>query len=243
MKLKKILMISDTHFSKENALLFEHYDAEKSFDQLVLLIQQESPDYIFVAGDISQDGSPESYVTAKNKLNKLRSNKFVIMGNHDSGNFSNIFAPNIISADYLDIDNHRFIFVSSYKGEGYNEGYVNKKELLKIKKYFDHNHIVYVITHHHFIKANSVMDKSIMDNHAEFCQYLSQFNIRAIFHGHVHNNYDMILGHINVHAIPSTCVQFAKQMELCPEPVIGFRTIMLKDEIYETNVITQHIQN
>ena len=77
---KKILIISDTHFSKDNTLLFNKFDTEKNIKSLNQDILNEYPDYIFVLGDISQDGTIESYLKAQKYLNNFSCPKQIIMG-------------------------------------------------------------------------------------------------------------------------------------------------------------------
>ena len=110
----KILVISDTHFSKDNQLLFGKYDVEKSFENIFQDMKTENPDYVLILGDISNDGSIESYQKIKNYLLQLPGYKYAIMGNHDSFNISKMLCDSILMTDFLDIENHRFIFLSSY---------------------------------------------------------------------------------------------------------------------------------
>jgi Icc protein len=236
---KKILIISDTHFSKNNDLLFNQYDVERLADILKPKIIAESPDAIFVTGDISQDGSVESYIKVKEYLSNFKCPKYIIMGNHDSEDIKSMLDDNIMQVSCLDIEEHRFIFLSSYKGAGFNEGHISKQELKKIDTYFNPTKQNYLLIHHHFIKTNGIMDKAILENYLEFCQYIQKFDIKAIFHGHVHKAYNRKIKTINVYANPSTCVQFALAHELKLEPVIGFRVINLLKEKYEQKTIIE----
>ena len=201
----------------------------------------ESPDYIFLLGDISQDGTIESYQRAKSFLNNFKCLKYAIMGNHDSHNISHMLSENIIMSQFLDIDNHRFIFISSYKGVGYNEGLVHQHELNKISSFFDVTKHNYLVMHHHFIETGGMIDKYILDNHQEFCNHVQQFDFKAVFHGHVHNGYKKQLNTIDVYATPSTCIQFALSKEFKLEPIIGYQTISLMGNSHEQKTVTKAI--
>ena len=239
--LKKIILISDTHFSKDNTLLFDKYDSEYSFNLLVKKIIIEQPDMIFVLGDISQDGSIESYIKAQQIFNQFNCQKIVIMGNHDSNYIKTIVDNQNTFLDYIDFNDHRFIFLSSIKGDNYNEGFIYEKEINKIKTFFNKEKQNYIILHHHFIKSDSIMDTAIIENHEFFSTFLLNYDITAIFHGHVHNIYSSLLGGINIYANPSTCVQFSKEKTLKTEPIIGYRVIKLFKGKYETKTFTQII--
>ena len=229
---KKILVISDMHFSQDNELLFGQYDAEQSFALLFQDMKAEQPDYVLILGDISNDGSVESYQKIKNYLLQLPGQKYAIMGNHDSFNISNILCHSILMTDYLDIENHRFIFLSSYKGNGCDDGYLKNSEIKKLQDLFDRNKSNYLVIHHHFIKSNGLIDDYILENHKEFCQTIAELPVKAIFHGHVHNSYCANLGDIHIHAAPSTCVQIELSKELNLLPLVGYQTITLTENNY-----------
>ncbi|MCE2706853.1 MAG: metallophosphoesterase [Proteobacteria bacterium] len=238
---KKILIISDTHFSKDNTLLFNKVDTERNINLLTQDIINEYPDYIFVLGDISQDGTTESYLKAQNYLNNFSCPKQIIMGNHDSNNISTVLSDTIKMSPVIDIDNHNFIFLSSYKGEGYDEGFVTNAEIEKIAKYYKPTKQNYLVIHHHFIKTGGIIDNWILDNSDVFCNYVNKFNFKAIFHGHVHNGYVKELGQTKIYATPSTCIQFALTKELNLEPIIGYQVINLMEQSYEQRTITKKI--
>ncbi len=229
-------MLSDTHFSKDNQLLFNRYDAEKRFILISKQVQAENPDFIFVTGDISQDGTIESYEKAKDFFSKFGCPTYIIMGNHDTCKIEHMLGNNIFMNDHLIVDNNVFIFLSSFKGVGFNEGYINTTELEKINTYAQTNKNNFLIIHHHFIKNDSIMDDVILENHAEFCYDLNKINIDAIFHGHVHHGYHYKVNSIDIYANPSTCVQFAINKLLILENIIGFRVLTLNGDYYESHV-------
>jgi Icc protein len=234
---KKILIISDTHFSKENTLLFNKIDVEKNINLLTQDIFKENPDYIFVLGDISQDGTTESYLKAKNYLNQFSCPKYIIMGNHDSSNISQMLSDSIKMHDVLSIDNHNFIFLSSYKGYGYDEGFLYENEFQKIKNNISSYKFNYLVIHHHFIETNAIIDGAILENKNEFCEFIKDFKVNAIFHGHVHNGYIKELGKTKIYATPSTCTQFALTKKLNLEPIIGYQLINILEQSYEQKTI------
>lgn len=230
---KNLLIISDLHLSKSNDLLFNKYDVEKNLDIIVNDIQRYNLDYIFVLGDISQDGSIESYTKFKNIFNKFKCGVYLIMGNHDSYNIKTIISNNIYLNDYIDILNNRFIFISTFKNNNSDSGLITDKEFQKIDKLYDVNKNNFILLHHHFIKTNSFMDDSILDNYLEFIEYIKKLQIKAIFHGHVHNPYIKKINQTKIIASPSTCVQFALTKQIILKNKIGYQYLTINNNEFK----------
>ncbi len=236
--MKKICIISDTHFSANNDLLFSKIDVEKNLLIIINKLLVEKPDYLFILGDISQDGSIKSYQKIKLFLDRIDCCKYVLMGNHDSENIQYILSENIIMPDYLDIDNHRFIFISSYRGNNLDDGYVKEEEFNKILSLATiPNKLNYLLIHHHFIKTGGIIDNWIMINHNLFLENIKANNIIAVFHGHVHHGYTKKIKNTYIYAAPSTCVQFALKPELILEPSIGYQIVYLTKDKYDHETI------
>lgn len=238
---EKICIISDTHFSMNNSLLFNYIDVEKNITILIDKINKEFPSRVFILGDISQDGTIESYIRAKYFLNKINCKKYILMGNHDSNNISTLLSDDILMLDYLDLGKHRFIFASSYKGNNCDDGHVTSAEMDKIRTLVNDTKLNYILIHHHFIQANGIIDTWIMDNYQEFSSFVNLLPLQAIFHGHVHNNYRTTYGNIDVFAAPSTCVQFGLTPLLNLEPFIGYQMLYLLKDTYDYKAIIEPI--
>lgn len=84
-----ILQISDTHIVAEGALVSGRLETSRSLEELVeylVEVQYEigGLDAILVSGDLSEDGSLESYHTFKEIIGRLEAPLYVIPGNHDA---------------------------------------------------------------------------------------------------------------------------------------------------------------
>lgn len=83
-----ILQVSDTHIVPEGQLVSARLDTAASLERLVARIAAIKPaigpvDAILLSGDLSDDGSAESYARLKTLLAPLDLPLFVIPGNHD----------------------------------------------------------------------------------------------------------------------------------------------------------------
>ena len=84
----QVLQISDTHLVQEGALVSSTLDTAGPLRRLVVRItelQEEvgALDAIIVSGDVSDDGSPESYELFKSILSPLNLPTYAVPGNHD----------------------------------------------------------------------------------------------------------------------------------------------------------------
>ena len=99
----KIIQISDTHLVKEGCLVSKTLETAASLKNLVgriskIKLEVGSIDAIIVSGDISDDGTAESYQRFKSILSSLELPIFLVPGNHD---VRSIFRSEFLSAGYL----------------------------------------------------------------------------------------------------------------------------------------------
>lgn len=232
---KKIILISDMHLSLDNKLLFNKYNAEACLDHLVSLISLEYPDAIFMLGDLSQDGSVESYMKLKKMLSPFECNIFYVPGNHDS--IENIIFLNnktIKQIDYYDIKLNRFIFLNSILKNS-DSGFLSKKEINKIYLLHNVNYCNHLIIHHHFIPVGGAIDEYMLVNSNEMLELLDSLEISSIFTGHIHNNTTVNYKNIKIHHCPSTCMQFNLSTNLVTTSNIGYRIVKVNEKSIETN--------
>ena len=83
-----VLQISDTHIVPQGALVSGRLDTADALERLVTRItrirdQIGSIDALLVTGDLSDDGSAESYIRFKTLIAPLDLPTYVIAGNHD----------------------------------------------------------------------------------------------------------------------------------------------------------------
>ena len=79
----RIIQISDTHvFGGKNKELLG-VKTQESFDAVVDLLQQEKMDLIILSGDLSQDGSIDSYRYVASRMKAFNVPVYFVPGNHD----------------------------------------------------------------------------------------------------------------------------------------------------------------
>jgi Icc protein len=225
----KIIVISDSHFSNNNQLLFAEYDPIANFAIVWQQVLKENPDYIFHLGDISQDGSASSYQDINNILSQANCPVYVIAGNHDNpANLKYLCNAAIQQCDYLDIGNHRFIFVDSNEA-GSDLGFISTKEIAKIYAHYSLGKLNHLCLHHHFTPIGSPADNHQVTNTTLLTEALIELEFCSVLTGHVHNPHQSSFGNTIIFHNPSTIVQFPLGAQHKNEPIIGFRRLYLSE--------------
>lgn len=230
-----ILQISDTHIVPEGALVSGRLETAHSLARLVTRItsirDQIGPiDAVLVSGDLSDDGSAESYDRFKALMAPLDLPLMVIPGNHDAREpMRAAFADLLPKAGQLDwvrqVGNLTLIGLDTLV-EGTGKGTLSAQslafltyELAKAK-----NAPVLLALHHPpFPSGIGFMDDIGLTNRAEFCEIIANYQgTLRIVCGHIHSM--MVVdcaGHIAISA-PSPCSTFA--YDLRTDAPVGFMT-------------------
>ena len=81
----KLVHITDMHLSKSKESLYKEVNPFDSYNEVLINIKKSNwkPDALIVTGDISNDGSIESYNNAFNEFISLKIPVLCIPGNHD----------------------------------------------------------------------------------------------------------------------------------------------------------------
>ncbi|MFN8769454.1 MAG: metallophosphoesterase family protein [Neisseriaceae bacterium] len=214
----KVIQISDLHFHQDpNHRIFGLVNTNETFLNVLERVIEESPDFVIATGDLSQDGSIESYKRLNNYLKKVPCDIYAIYGNHDlPENFdSTLISHNIKKQKYLHTNFGNFIFLSSYKISS-DSGLISDKELLDLEQFLQNYDNCIIVIHHHFIELNSIIDDFILENRNQFLDILLKHKnkIKLCITGHVHNTCDIDFNGIKIHCGLSTCLQFAFTKEL-----------------------------
>ena len=213
----KVAQISDPHLFSDTDGKLLGLNTDESLQKVVALVKEEQPDLdiVLATGDISQDGSEESYRRFESIISNLQSPSYWLHGNHDndvailqvlSGNER--LSPCVISAG----KSWRIIMLdSSIKGEVGGGLAESELEFLseKLEEYSD-KHII-VALHHHPVKMGSAwLDEQIVSNADEFLNVIHKHKqVKALIWGHVHQVMDVTNEDgVRLLSSPSTCVQF-----------------------------------
>jgi 3',5'-cyclic AMP phosphodiesterase CpdA len=219
-----ILQISDTHIAPKGVLVSNSLDTSASLEKLVIRLNEKRSqfgviDCVLVSGDISEDGSVESYNRFKKILAPLDLPVFVIPGNHDLRDpMRNAFMKDGIFPKMGNLNWHKKVGKVHLLGldsliEGKGSGvltpdtlqYLNDT-LNKIKS----EPVLLALHHPPFKSGIKFLDEIGLKNIDMFVRIISKFTGEMrIVCGHIHTM--MMIG-INKHMVvsaPSSCSSFA----------------------------------
>ncbi|MDY2948238.1 MAG: 3',5'-cyclic-AMP phosphodiesterase [Mannheimia varigena] len=217
----RLLQITDPHLfsNPEDKLL--GVDTLASFKEVIQQIKKQiiragdSFDLILATGDLIQDHQIQGYEHFAKITKALNLPIFWLEGNHDSPTEMN----EILSA-YSHVMPHKHILVGEHwqilmlnthvTDQAYGELTESQLNWLESKLAEYPEHFSLIVQHHNILPTNSAwLDQHSLKNAKELEKVLSKFDkVRAIIHGHIHQQVDAHWQGIPIFATPSTCIQF-----------------------------------
>lgn len=232
----KILFISDSHlFHHRNELLF----GTNPFEGLQIvtgsLSRNEKPfDLLVAMGDLSHDGSAESYRDFQALTENIANEVIWVAGNHDD--FSGLDpAMTPYLKDTWNRENWHFLFLDSSQKES-GEGFLDADELEKLKAFLENHKEEYlIICLHHQPEAvgSKFIDDLGLRNKNEFWALLEgRTEVKAVLFGHVHQEVDNMVQGIRLLSVPATSVPFKPGSDefAIDRPKRGYRTASLQPD-------------
>lgn len=233
-----VVQLSDSHLFAEADGELLGMATRASLNAVVdrVLAEQPDIDLVLATGDLSQDGSVESYQAFRESSERLSAPKRWLPGNHDELREMAIAAQ---QSDFLepvvDVGNWRITMLDSAVS-GSVPGYLEDKQLQLLAQALSEapqcHHLICL--HHHPVPIGAAWMEAIgLRNPEALFAVLERFpQTRALLWGHVHQEYDQQRDGLRLMASPSTCIQFAPNSEdfKLDERAPGYRWLRLHDD-------------
>ncbi|MEE2730004.1 MAG: 3',5'-cyclic-AMP phosphodiesterase [Pseudomonadota bacterium] len=210
----RIIQLSDCHLFKSTEGKLLGLNTEQSLSLVMDLIKEEQPaiDLVLATGDLSQDGSSESYARFHQWMASFSSPVYWLPGNHDLTDImSNHQAAKRMSPCVIDAGGWQVIMLDSTI-RGKVPGNFADSELRFLEKSLQASqgkHVLIALHHQPVPVGSAWLDQQIVGNAAEFFKVVDQFsNVRSIIWGHVHQVFETERKGVKLMSVPSTCVQF-----------------------------------
>ena len=241
----KLIQISDCHlFAAPNKISY-NINPLQSLERILTEVKAHRPELLLVTGDISGDGSGQSYRHFSRLLAqaKIDCRVGIIPGNHDN---PQQLAANI-NEEHLWLNNPQLILPNQWHIHLLNTQYqhtlgqISAASLKSLAKYVHQHSNAYhlLAAHHHPISCGGWMDQHQWTNRQEFNAVVAQNqSIKGVVYGHIHMAIEQQQNQCLYMACPSTCWQFANQESFATSNLMpGYRVInLLKDGQITTSI-------
>jgi Icc protein len=210
-----LVQLSDSHlFANADGKLLG-MNTRDSLNAVIGRVLAEQPviDLLIATGDLSQDGSVDSYEVFRQASAQIAAPVRWIPGNHDE---LSEMAEAAQRSDYLepvtDVGEWRITMLDSAV-PGSVPGYLEDAQLQLLASSLSEapqrHHLVCL--HHNPVAIGCAwMDSIGLRNPDALFAVLDRFpQVRAVLWGHVHQEYDQVRNDVRLLASPSTCIQFA----------------------------------
>ena len=238
-----LIQITDPHLTENKKTKVKSWLTHSSFEKIIAYIKtNETPDFIVVSGDISNDGSKKSYVAYQQGIERFEKPVFTILGNHDNHkNFHAVFGTKFPSVEKITLSESWLIMTIDSTSMNKESGHITKQQMHALRKLIAKNKDKNLVLclHHQPIKMGFWIDQVGLDNSDQFIASIAnQSNVKAVVWGHVHHESESTLGSIKMLSTPSTCYQFCGNAEKPDTNKPGYRKIKLfKSGKLETKVV------
>jgi Icc protein len=240
-----LVQISDSHMFAEAHATLLGMNTRDSLKRVIELVRAQQPqiDLILATGDLSQDGTLESYQQFRDLTRQLDAPARWIPGNHDEPQIMAVAAvQSTLLEPVVDIGNWRVTLLDS-SVPGSVPGYLQDEQLQLLARSLseapERHHLVCL--HHHPVSIGCAWMEPIgLRNPEAFFDVLDRFpQVRAVLWGHVHQEIDQLRNGVRLIASPSTCIQFEPGSEdfKVGEQAPGYRWLrLMPDGRLETGV-------
>lgn len=211
----RLVQITDPHLYKNDDGKLLGLPTAESFTAVVdsVKLLPVRPDLMLVTGDISQDGTAESYQRLSRGLAALAYPAFWIPGNHDELPVmtQHLSGQNLHADKRIVIGQWQIVLLNSaVPHRVYGKLQQDQLDLLQaaIKEHPQHH--LLVVLHHHPVNIDCLWLDTIGLNNADalFAVLKQHQGKKTILWGHIHQAFDQTQNGIRMLATPSTCVQF-----------------------------------
>jgi Icc protein len=232
----KIIQISDCHlFADTQKVGYNNINPFRSLERILSEVKAHRTDVLLITGDISGDGSGQSYQHFSNLLHetKMGCQIGIIPGNHDN---QTQLKANILEK-YLWLNNPRIVLPNHWHihllDTQYQQtmGQISEGSLASLVEYLSLHPQGYhlLAAHHHPIPCGGWMDKHEWTNRQRFNGVVAKYpSIKGVVYGHIHMAIEQQLNQCLYMACPSTCWQFSNQGSFAISDLMpGYRVINL----------------
>mgnify|MGYP001196482046 FL=1 len=211
---KSFIQISDSHIDDEKFVM--GVDSQANLACIVEHISKQSYDALVFSGDLSHNGTINSYIRINEILKPLDNKPYILPGNHDNkSNLAKKFGNSLLCN--FKLNDWEIITIDSVQNEKVS-GHLSDQKLQVLTDEIKLSKAKYIVLclHHPVVPMQSSWNDDLsLENSEEFFSVISQFpRVKAIIWGHAHQSSEFKFGNIKLFSCPSTAVQFCGPLSI-----------------------------
>lgn len=204
-----IIQISDCHISADPDALYRGQNADANFRIILHLAMRWNPVLVLLTGDVSEDGSQESYERTSDLLAETGVPVLALPGNHDDLEVMSRYfrlgpwdGPFVIEAE-----NWRLVLLDSTEPDHISGCFSTScLEQIRARLHDKGKGHTFVALHHQPVPVGAPwIDRYMLESPAQFFEVIDQSpRIRCISWGHVHHDFQGQRKGVTLLGAPST---------------------------------------
>lgn len=231
-----VLQVTDLHYLPNPGEQMYDTDTEYYFRFVLQHALKSHPriDLILVTGDLTQIPSSSCYQRIFKELKKTKIPCICLPGNHDDWRLMNnlLNSDNVSCNKQASLGNWKVICLNSQK-PGTDGGLLAESELSfldqELSKHTEKHSLIAV--HHNCLPTGSVwMDTMTIENSKELLTILKRHpQVKAVIHGHTHQEQEFKIDNLKILSTPSSCFQFKPKSKnfVLDDTLPGYRCLYL----------------
>jgi Icc protein len=205
----RVIQLSDCHVSADPDALYRGQSADANFQKVLRLAGQWNPALLLLSGDVSEDGSRESYERISGLLARTGVPVLALPGNHDVVEVMGRYFPlgPWDGPHVMEIENWQLVLLDSTEPDCIS-GSFSATNLEQIRASLNDNgrkHTL-VALHHQPVEVGAPwIDRYMLESPARFFEVIDQSSrVRCISWGHVHHDFQVQRNGVTLLGAPST---------------------------------------
>ena len=223
-QIHNLIQISDCHIDNQAESM--GVDTHTNLTSVIKTVAKQNCDTLLITGDLTHNGTLNSYYLLQRMLTPIKSRIVVLCGNHDQiANLNQVFSEQLIPK--FSLGNWEIITIDSTQPLK-TSGYVTKQALDQLDHDLQNSTAKYniVALHHPIVSMQSDWDDSLsLENADKLFNVMNKYpKIKAVLWGHAHQASEFNNNHVALISCPSTALQFDNETR------IGFNHYRLHDD-------------
>jgi Icc protein len=213
----RLVQVTDTHLKASEGGTLLGLDTDFSLQHVIDLVANKRAgiDLVLGTGDISDQGSEQSYIRASSYFAQLQAPVMWLAGNHDNADIMARVLGTDGQLERLAESDHWQLVMLNSQIPGEVGGRLGAEELLYLEQCLSEAqqrglHSLVCLHHQPMAMGSAWIDQQIIEDRAEFLQVIDRFScVKGILWGHVHQRLDAERNAVKLMSTPSSCIQFA----------------------------------